>query len=89
MQNELIFELAKEAGFKRITECCPGVENKLCTNDVWKGNLGELVAAIEGEVVAACIQQVLDADENSPERKARVLEAVRRTRSTVVIGVKA
>jgi hypothetical protein len=43
MQNELIFELAKEAGFKRITECCPGVPNKLCSNDVWKGDLSSLI----------------------------------------------
>lgn len=52
MMNERIFELAKEAGFERVTECCPGVENKLCSNDVWKGNLGAFIAVVMKDIEA-------------------------------------
>jgi hypothetical protein len=47
MQRERILELAKEAGLVRTQACCEGVKNKLCSNDVWKGDLGAFVAMIE------------------------------------------
>lgn len=56
MMQERIFELAKKAGLTRVVTCCEGVENKLCANDQWKGNLGPFAAVIEREVVDRCAQ---------------------------------
>jgi hypothetical protein len=50
VQQERLFEIAKEAGFKRIRECCPGVAYKLCSNDQWEGNIASLIEPLLAEL---------------------------------------
>lgn len=52
MKMERVFELAKEASFERVKACCEGVPNKLCSTDLWKGNLGAFVAAVMKDIEA-------------------------------------
>lgn len=52
MRRERLLELAEQAGFTRIETCCPGVPNKVCSNDIWKGDISSFVYAIEQEIKA-------------------------------------
>lgn len=56
MMQETIFAAAEAAELTRVVQCCPGVENKLCAGDQWKGNLGPFVAEIERLTIERCIE---------------------------------
>lgn len=62
MMRERLFELIKEAGLERVQTCCPGVEYKLCSNDVWKGDLSSLVGLVEAESRAQLLADPLAYD---------------------------
>lgn len=55
MKQEDIFAAAQAAELLRVVTCCPGVDNKLCSGDQWKGNLGPFVAEIERRAVERAI----------------------------------
>lgn len=55
MQNEAIFAAAQAAELTRVKTCCEGVENKLCSTDEWKGNLGPFAAQIERRTMERAI----------------------------------
>lgn len=43
MKLSQIFRIAEISGLKRVVQCCDGVPDKVCMNDVWKGNIGVFV----------------------------------------------
>jgi hypothetical protein len=49
LNREMLFKAAADADFVRTEACCPSVGLKMCSGDVWKGNL----AVFAGRVVAA------------------------------------
>lgn len=79
MRREDIFEAARVAEFTRVSECCPGVELKLCSNDQWKGDLGAFVTQIETRVVQRCIDFINNgsflSDDSPPKRFANEVTA--------------
>jgi hypothetical protein len=79
MKREDIFEAARVAEFIRVSECCPGVELKLCSNDQWKGDLGAFVTQIEMRVIQCCIDFINNgsflSDDSPPKRFANEVTA--------------
>jgi len=55
VKQEDMFAVARAAEFTRIKTCCEGVENKLCANDEWRGNLAALVTKVERQAIQRCI----------------------------------
>jgi hypothetical protein len=75
MKQEEIFAAAEAAELSRVVTCCPGVENKLCSNDQWKGNLGPFAAEIERRTMERCIEFIRNGsflhDDSPPARFAK------------------
>jgi hypothetical protein len=79
VKHEDIFEAARIAAFTRVKTCCEDVENKLCSNDEWRGNLGAFAAQVEQRAIQHCIDFIRNgsffSDDSPPKRFANEVTA--------------